>query len=147
MTPAWRHSITTDMSLGSWSSISVIPAPIVCSVPAGTNSTSPARTGTLWSALSITSESCSLTQPRRVCEVDRLAQSEVHVRSRLRLEDQPRLGLAEVGVQVLAGELATRVEVDRQALAGIEQLYEHAGVRAERGDVLGTEEADWILRR
>ena len=39
---AFFHSNTTDMSLGSCSSIRVIPVPIVCSVPAGTNSTSPA---------------------------------------------------------------------------------------------------------
>jgi hypothetical protein len=63
------------------------------------------------------------------------------VRPGLRVEDQPRLGLPEVGAKVFPGEVATRVEVHGEALAGIEQLDQQAGVRAKCGDVLGTEEA------
>ena len=93
------------------------------------------------SAASISSASWRSTQPRTVAGSSRLARADVDGRAGLGLEDDPRLGLAEAQAEVLAGERAAGVEVDRQALAGVEQLDQQRGVGAVALDVVGAEEA------
>ena len=48
---------------------------------------------------------------------------------------------------MLARERAVGVQVDGEALAGVEQLDEHGRIGPERGDVLRPEEALRALRR
>ena len=55
--------------------------------------------------------------------------------SRVGVEHEPGLGLAVRAAQVAAGELAVRVHVHRQPLAGVEQLDQHPGVA--RGEPAG----------
>ncbi len=63
----------------------------------------------------------------------------MHRGAALGLDDVPRLGLAVAEAEVVAGERAAGVEVDGQALAGVEQLDQQGRVGAEARDVLGAE--------
>ena len=85
--------------------------------------------------------------PRRErVRVHRLLEAHVHGRlGRVGSEDDPAFGLAEARAQVLARERARRVRMHHQPLAGVEQLHEEPGLRAERRDV-GSAEVQLRLR-
>ena len=124
------------------------PSPIACGVPAGTKIASPASTGMGFSAPSSASWSCSRTQRSSVAAVDVLtpAGRDARVVARGR-DDDPRLGLAVWRAQRVAGEGVVRVDVDGQALAGVEQLDEQPRIGAEPRGVLGAEERDGVRGR
>ena len=70
---------------------------------------------------------------------DVVLEADVNPRARLGGDDDPRLGLAELGAQVLAGERAVGVHVDGQALAGVQQLDQERGIGPEALDVRRSE--------
>ena len=113
-----------------------MPAPIACGVPAGTKIASPARDRQLVHRVEHRARRparASTRAPRRAPR--RGVQPTPHGGVRLGLDDQPRLGLAVRAAERLAGERAAGVEVDRQALAGVEQLDEQARGRGRSARV------------
>ncbi len=125
--------------MGSWSSAMRIPSPIAWGTPAGTKTASPALTATGLSAPSRASWSWASTQARSVSCAIVLAPADGHLRAVARREDDPGLGLAEVQSEVLVRERVVGMVVHRQALAGVQQLDQQRGARAEARGVLGPE--------
>ena len=84
------------------------------------------------SAPSSASWSWSRTHAASVVGGDVVAEPDVHRGAGVRgADDDPGLGLPERGAEVLGREGAVRVDVDRQPLAGVEQLHEQRRVGAE----------------
>ena len=74
-----------------------------------------------------------------LAQLDVALERGVHRGAALGLDDDPGLGLAVAEAEVVAGERAAGVEVDGEALAGVEQLDQQGGVGAEARDVLRAE--------
>ena len=128
-----------ERSVGSWSSAMRIPSPIAWGTPAGTKTASPALTGT---GLQRAEEGVVVLRvdpgAQRVRR-DLLAPADGHLRAVARREDDPRLGLAEVQPEVLVRERVVGMVVHGQALAGVQQLDQERGARAEARGVGGAE--------
>jgi hypothetical protein len=83
-----------------------------------------------------------LDQPGQPPGVHVLAEAQVHDRvGGVAAEDHPGLGLAPWAAEVVAGEVAVRVAVDGQALAGVQQLDQQRGVVAVGLGVAPSQEA------
>ena len=73
------------------------------------------------------------------------AEPQVHDGARLGLEHDPCLGLAVRTGQVLSREAAVGMDVQRQSLAGVEQLDQQPGLRTVTRDVLAAKPPDRIV--
>ena len=83
-------------------------------------------------------------QPRTVVRRDhvgdvgewhRLGEADADAGTGGRVDDVPRLGLAVREAEVATGELPIGMQVDRKALAQIEELHQHLDIGAVSGDV------------
>ena len=136
------HSSSTEKSVGSWSSTSSTPWPMACGIPAGTSTVSPAATGTVLRLASSASTRWAVDQLGQPAGVHGLAEAQVHDGlGDVGADDDPGLGLAPGAAEVAAGEVAVRVAVDGQALAGVQQLDQQRRVVAVGLGVAPAEEA------